>query len=468
MVRRDYRRAFFGATDAMLSRQEKRGQPCFCRHESGSEMEMRDPEDVAFCIAGASRGVATRAGGGTIECVVLNACHTYSLVAALRRKGVRYVVCWHQEIKDSIAKKFAEEFLRELVVNPTDYTRAFEAGQIEVKSLSPEAARGLCFLSVDGDVNGDVPEKDHTGEALRREREEAEQQEKERIKRQKVEAKLKAREEKDRIRAEKAAAAKRVAEELAVAAAKAAKAAEDAAASSLLESDDDEEETEAGARDGDGENEACRMVNNAKGRSEMKGFKALGFTLVFNGKDIERGIELYDKGGLDGKSVKEYGLEESDKDLWRGRTKVAGKKLLYIHKEALRQVFGDTSIHSYQDLWKVGGVVERAARQADSIARSSALQHLRESLSVRKGHAQESGHADTGHQHMSDEMEECMGRIEMMVREDRQKQSLKEGKAPTAYGAGSNASQKSKGKGMSNAFALLGTGDDGGSEQEDE
>ncbi len=84
--------------------------------------------------------------------------------------------------------------MRELVVNPTDCTRAFEAGQIEAKSLSPEAARGLCFLSVDGDVNGDVPEKDHNGaeeeERLRRERAEAEQQEKERIKREKEEAKL--------------------------------------------------------------------------------------------------------------------------------------------------------------------------------------------------------------------------------------------------------------------------------------
>ena len=160
------------------------------------------------------------------------------------------------------------------------------------------------------------------------------------------------------------------------------------------------------------------MANNAKGRSEMS-FKALGFTLVYSGKDIEHGIEMYEKGGLDGKSVKEYGLEESDKDLWRGRTKVAGKKATLA-------------------------------------------------LSVRKGQAQESGHADTGHQQMRDEMEECIGRIEMMVREDRQKQSLKEGKAHTACGAGSNASQKSKGKGMANAFSLLDTGDDGGSEQEDE
>jgi hypothetical protein len=65
-------------------------------------------------------------------------------------------------------------------------------------------------------------------------------------------------------------------------------------------------------------------------------------------------------------------------------------------------------------------------------------------------------------------MEECIARIEMMVREDKQKESLKEGKAHTACGAGSNVSQKSKAKGMANAFAVLGTGDDGGSEQEDE
>jgi hypothetical protein len=214
---------------------------------------------------------------------------------------------------------------------------------------------------------------------------------------------------------ELAAAAKKVAK----AAEEAAKAAEEAAASSLSESDDDEEETEAKGRVGDGGTEACRSVNNDKGRFERKCFKALGFTLVFNGNDIERGVELYEKGGLDRKSVKEYGLEESDRDLWRGNIKVAGKKLLYFRREALRKVFCDTSIHSYQDLWKVGGVVERAARRADSIARSSALQHLWESLSVRQGQAQESGHADTGHQQMSAEMEECIGRIKMMVGEDR-------------------------------------------------
>jgi hypothetical protein len=81
--------------------------------------------------------------------------------------------------------------------------------------------------------------------------------------------------------------------------------------------------------------------------------------------------------------VKEEGLEECEKDMWRGQTKVAGKKLRYIRREALRQLFGDTCIDSYQALGKVGAVVEKAARRAESIARSLALQHLRDSLKLR-------------------------------------------------------------------------------------
>ena len=104
-------------------------------------------------------------------------------------------------------------------------------------------------------------------------------------------------------------------------------------------------------------------------------FKAMGFTVACacKGKDIEEGIAMYAQGGVDGKRVNEVGLEECEKDVWRGHTKVAGKKLLYIRREALRQLFGDTCIDSYHALWKVGAVVERAARRADSIRRSSAL-----------------------------------------------------------------------------------------------
>jgi hypothetical protein len=58
-----------------------------------------------------------------------------------------------------------------------------------------------------------------------------------------------------------------------------------------------------------------------------------------------------------------------------------------------------------------------------------------------------------------------------MVREDRLKQSLKEGKTHKTCGdtGTSNASKKSKGAAITNAFALLGADDDNdGSEQRDE
>jgi hypothetical protein len=41
----------------------------------------------------------------------------------------------------------------------------------------------------------------------------------------------------------------------------------------------------------------------------MKGFKLLGLTLVYKGNDIEDGIESYEKGCLDRKSVKDSGPE---------------------------------------------------------------------------------------------------------------------------------------------------------------
>ena len=39
---------------------------------------------------------------------------------------------------------------------------------------------------------------------------------------------------------------------------------------------------------------------------------------------------------------------------------------LHSQRGVLRQVFGDMCIDSYQELWKVGGVMERAARRANA------------------------------------------------------------------------------------------------------
>ena len=53
-------------------------------------------------------------------------------------------------------------------------------------------------------------------------------------------------------------------------------------------------------------------------------------------------------------------------------------------------------------------------------------------------------------------MEECIGRFEGMVREDRLKQSLKEGKTHKAWGdsGSSNTSNKSKGTAIANLLFL--------------
>ncbi len=110
-------------------------------------MEMLKPDFVAPHIAGASKGASTRPEGGTIECVLLNGCYTRPLGVVLREKGVLHVVCWRHAVKDSIAKTFAEEFFKELVVSPTDYKGAFEKGRIQVERCDPKAARSLCFFS---------------------------------------------------------------------------------------------------------------------------------------------------------------------------------------------------------------------------------------------------------------------------------------------------------------------------------
>ena len=65
-----------------------------------------------------------------------------------------------------------QEFFKQLVVNPTDYTRAFEAGRLEVMRCDRPAADALCFLSTAPDAvdyvcflckngRGEVPDTDH-------------------------------------------------------------------------------------------------------------------------------------------------------------------------------------------------------------------------------------------------------------------------------------------------------------------
>jgi hypothetical protein len=178
--------------------------------------------------------------------------------------------------------------------------------------------------------------------------------------------------------------------------------------------------------DADAGHKISRMVNNDKGRAELKGFRALGFRLTYYRNDVERGIEMYESSALEGKDLGKYGLVESGCDLWRGAARVAGKKLLMMHAEALRHVFEDESISRYQDLWKENGAIDRRARAVDEAAREAAVGHFSESLQVRARQlAKHPGGADAGHQQMRDEMGKCIRRIEALVREDRQRRALK-------------------------------------------
>jgi len=169
-------------------------------------------------------------------------------------------------ISDKAEAQQVENLVRRNPYNPAKHVPPAAASFTSV-TLPSAPPCSTAEPATNGHVNGDVPEDDEkekeVEERLRRERAEAEQQEKERIRRENF-AKIKAREEKDRIKSERAAAAKKVAEELAAAAKKVAKAAEEAAkaaelaAAGLSESEDEDEASEAGATDCDGDTGARR------------------------------------------------------------------------------------------------------------------------------------------------------------------------------------------------------------------
>jgi hypothetical protein len=104
--------------------------------------------------------------GGTIECVVLNACETEGIGKKLRKAGVPHVVCWRSEVDDTTANEFAVNFFTALdqsdVTKGMDYKYAFEqavarmdrgagAARAAMKHLAASAVDYVCLLSQDGD-----------------------------------------------------------------------------------------------------------------------------------------------------------------------------------------------------------------------------------------------------------------------------------------------------------------------------
>ena len=126
-------------------------------HKSGEIIELPYPMNTYYMHQ-------VPAYGGTIECVVLNACETEEMGKKLRSAGVSHVVCWRSEVQDTTAKRFALDFYASLNQQEQgqDYGRAFEqavarmdsgggAARIPQKHLAAGAVDYVCLLSESGD-----------------------------------------------------------------------------------------------------------------------------------------------------------------------------------------------------------------------------------------------------------------------------------------------------------------------------
>jgi len=284
--------------------------------------------------------------GEGVEFVLLNSCHTRPLGLQMRKEGVPHVVCWRGNVEDRIASKFAEWFFKELMRSPSEYRRAFDAGREEVKRLQESCADDLSFLSENqADEVDPVDDEEESAEV--------------------------------RFRS-------------------------CYSGDSVVEDVQDDEQ-------GDADNQqkrVDRMANNVKGFHEIRGLKELGFHRLL---EIERGIEMYERSGLSTRELREYGLEESAWDLYKGNMRVAGKKMLFISDRAVTSI-SEGAAHSYLDLWRIDGVVEEKIEHAKPAALASAKWHFEESLSVRK--RQSHGRApNRSHQAMIDGLSRCIQKI---------------------------------------------------------
>jgi len=149
-----------------------------------------------------------------------------------------------------------------------------------------------------------------------------------------------------------------------------------------------------------------RSLNNLKGESELAAFKALGFVLDYNRYSIEAGIRKHGNGQLAAGEVGRYGLQEKVHN---------GRKLLYLSRAAVRQVFECNVLSGYTDrqLWEEGGAIYRKAAAAELPKLDKAIGCLEKSL-ARRG-----GGGDAGHDFMRERIAVCVGALKSCARERR-------------------------------------------------
>jgi hypothetical protein len=329
------------------------GKLCFAKDHEGSGMEMLGPDIVAAPIGRACRG-SNSAGGNGVEFVLLNSCHTRPLGIQMRKAGVPHVVCWRGGVDDRIASKFAEWFFRELVSSlklgyPSSYRNAFDAGMEEVKRIQESCAGDLSFLSKNQADEVD-PIRDEEGSA---------------------EARFRPCYSGDGV------------------------------------GHDVQVDVQADA--GDQQKRVDRMANNVKGGHELQGLKELGFNVA----QIQKSVEAYQSAsGVNSVNMKwlaKCGLEESALDLYEGKTKVAGKKMLFIKDQKVHS-FTNGEACNYLDLWRKDGAVENKIERSSSEALTRAKWSFEQSLSVRKSQSRNQA-SNASHQAMIDGLTRCIDKI---------------------------------------------------------
>ena len=160
---------------------------------------------------------------------------------------------------------------------------------------------------------------------------------------------------------------------------------------------------------GDQQKRVDRMANNVKGFHELQGLKELGFNVAH----IQKGVEAYQNAsGVNSVNMKwlaKCGLEESALDLYEGKTKVAGKKMLFIKDQKVLS-FTNGEACNYLDLWRKDGAVENKIEHSSSEALTRAKWSFEQSLSVRKSQCRGQA-SDASHQAMIDGLTRCIDKI---------------------------------------------------------
>jgi GTPase SAR1 family protein len=282
------------------------------RQSSGPDYEKVPVQNFAGVFKIVSAGSED---GGTVECVVLNACETETVGKLLRHNGVPHVVCWRSQVKDETAMEFAKHFYTSLTQDSINYRLAFKMASHFVQSPH------LCWLSKDGNIEADGDDADTSGH-------------------------------------------------------------HEFLVTGVIPDD----------------SESTRCLNNTKGELELEGLAALGFTFIYEGKNMHEGIEKHKRGLLSQKDAASYGLEFK-------KFNNGNPPMVLMSYDAAWEMFGVESYTS-RKLWTKDGPICNKAMTVDLSKLDTAIKCLKGSRNLR------GERYDPGHDYMIQNLDTCIAALE--------------------------------------------------------